>query len=273
MTIPKFQKLVLDYYREEGRHTLPWRKTKDPYKILVSEVMLQQTQVDRVKPFYTAFLERFPTVHALAEAPLADVLKQWQGLGYNRRAKMLQEAAKEVVQKYDGKFPKTVTELEQLRGIGPYTARAVAAFAYNQPVVLIETNVRTVVTHHFFTDAEKVLDALVLEVLAEAYPKPDSGVSSREWYAALMDYGAHLKRSGVRINHKSATYTKQKAFSGSDRQARGALLRELAKGPQTKARLIGLLGPDRLAQLDKQLQKLIAEGFIQKVGSRFSLSS
>jgi len=272
MTIPQFQKTVLDYYREHGRHELPWRKTKDPYKILVSEVMLQQTQVERVKPFYTAFLVRFPTPQALAEAPLGDVLMQWQGLGYNRRAKMLQEGVKEVWEKDKGQFPKTVEGLEALRGVGPYTARAIAAFAYNQEVVFIETNLRTVITHHFFKNSESVDDKEILKILSKAYPRNLSDISSREWYAALMDYGSYLKRSGVRINKKSKTYTKQSTFTGSDREARGALLKELTKGPQSMARLTTILGDDRVSQMEKQLQKLLTEGLVEKKkGSQFRL--
>src|SRR3989344_7710205 len=128
-----------------ARPHLPWRKTKDPYKILVSEVMLQQTQVDRVIPFYNRFVKKYPTARALARAKLRDVLKEWNGLGYNRRAKFLHEAAKQL-----GKsdFPKTAEEIENLPGVGHYTARAVAAFAFNKPEVFIETNIRTVFFYH-----------------------------------------------------------------------------------------------------------------------------
>ena len=150
MTPKKFKDTVWKYYREHGRSDLPWRKTTDPYRILVSEVMLQQTQVERVIPYYTRFLKKFPTVRALAKAPLSQVLIAWQGLGYNRRAKMLHEAAKEVVRGHGGLFPRTALELEKLPGVGPYTAHAVAAFAYNEDGICIETNIRTAVTHHFF---------------------------------------------------------------------------------------------------------------------------
>ena len=278
--ISKFRSLIWKFYKANGRHELPWRKTSDPYKILVSEVMLQQTQVERVIPFYQNFLKKFPTVRALAKAPLSDVLIAWQGLGYNRRAKMLHLAAREVVEKHKGRFPESVEELESLPGIGPYTARAVAAFAYNQDVVFIETNLRTVVTHHFFKDAEQVSDKEIVEVLAQALPKSNrmtnsentkDAKGSREWYAALMDYGSHLKRSGVRINAKSKTYTKQSKFSGSDREARGAILKELAKGPQTKPRLLGLLGDDRTTQVETQIGKLTREALVQKRGRLLGL--
>jgi A/G-specific adenine glycosylase len=267
--IEQFQKTVWNYYRLDGRHELPWRITHNPYKILVSEVMLQQTQVDRVRPYYKAFLAQFPTVHDLAAAPLGDVLRMWQGLGYNRRAKMLHEAAKEVVEKHGGTFPKSVEELQKLRGVGPYTARAIAAFAYNQDVVFIETNLRTAVTYHFLLQEKSIEDKEILEILSKAYPKEKG--KAREWYSALMDYGSHLKRSGVRVNNKSKTYSKQSTFTGSGRQARGAILKELTKGAQAKKRLIGLFGEDRSEQLGHQLQKLISEGMVEKSGAKFAL--
>lgn len=269
MTSITFRKLVWAFYKKQGRHDLPWRATQDPYRILVSEVMLQQTQVERVRPYYAAWLKRFPTIKALAQAPLGDVLRAWQGLGYNRRAKMLHEAAKVVVQEYGGKLPTDPDLLVLLPGIGPYTARAVAAFATNADVVFIETNLRTVVLHHFFPKQAKVADAEILSILEAAYPKG----RSREWYAALMDYGAHLKRSGVKLNTKSTQYAKQTAFNGSARQARGAILKELAKAGTTKARLIGLLGDARKEQMEAQLVKLQAEGFVQKTRSDYRLPS
>ncbi len=267
MDVRRFRKTVWDFYKKHGRHDLPWRKTTDPYKILVSEVMLQQTQVERVKGFYAAWLKKFPNVKALAQAPLADVLTAWQGLGYNRRAKMLHDAAKTVGKEYKGKMPTDPELLVQLPGVGPYTARAVAAFSTNADVVFIETNLRTVVLHEFFSDKTTVSDAEILEILAEAFPKG----KSREWYAALMDYGSHLKRNGVKVNAKSKTYTKQSTFAGSGRQARGAILKELTNGAATGTRLTGLLGDDRIEQLREQLRKLLAEGMIQKTGARYSL--
>lgn len=232
--------------------------------------MLQQTQVERVRPFYEDFLQKFPNVEALAQAPLAEVLRAWQGLGYNRRAKLLQQTAKEVVKEHGGKFPKEVAALEALPGIGPYTARAVAAFAFNADCVLIETNIRTAVIHRFFADLPsppKIPDKEIVAVLEKLLPKG----KSREWNLALMDYGAHLKRSGVRLNQASKHYVKQSKFSGSSREARGAILKELAMGAKPEARLIGLLGDDRIAQLRSALSALLAESLIQKRGRAYGL--
>lgn len=267
----EFRRIVWAHYKKHGRHTLPWRQTKDPYKILVSEVMLQQTQIERVIPFYKKFIQKFPTARALARAPLSEVLKAWQGLGYNRRAKMFHQAAKETVVKYGGKFPKSVEELESLSGIGPYTARAVAAFAYNQDVVFIETNIRTAIIHHFLnkntTIYGSVSDAQIQKMLTVVLPIGQA----REWYSALMDYGAHLKRSGISYNARSRHYAKQPKFVGSLREARGAILRELAKGSRGEARLAGLLGEARVPHMRQALGNLLTESLIQKRGKVFTL--
>jgi A/G-specific adenine glycosylase len=189
--------------------------------------MLQQTQVDRVIPFYKQFIKQFPTAKQLAAAPLSEVLTAWQGLGYNRRAKLLHEA---VTVMQDISFLshrmdliRLVQELEKLPGVGPYTARAVAAFAYNADVVFVETNVRTAIIHHFYPQQEKVSDKEIEKVLEEVLPIG----RAREWYSALMDYGAYLKRSGVKVNARSKHYAKQAKFEGSLRQTRGAILKAL----------------------------------------------
>ncbi len=252
--------------------------------------MLQQTQVERVIPFYKNFLTKFPTVQTLAQAPLAEVLVAWQGLGYNRRAKMLHQAAKEVVDKRKGKFPKTRAELEALPGIGPYTAGAVAAFAYNEDGIFIETNIRTALIHYFSTDrpsprsaraarpmqhlgkglsASKISDKEIIKILEQVFPKG----KSREWYSALMDYGAHLKKQGVKLNAKSEHYAKQSQFKGSLREARGAILRALAAGPVTRTKLIKLLGEDRQEQVQKALKALLVEGFVVRKGHEYGFKN
>ena len=234
----RFVDTVWRHYHDHGRHDLPWRKTTDPYRILVSELMLQQTQVDRVLPKYRSFLKEFPTARRLAAAPLGDVLRAWQGLGYNRRAKFLHQAAKEVVKNQKGKWPHDEPGLRSLPGVGSYTASAVMAFAYNEPVVLIETNVRQVFLQHFFARQKEVHDDNILKLVAKTLPHDNP----REWYWALMDYGAHLKKEHGNINSKSKHYTKQSKFQGSDRQIRGAILRVLThRGKLTKVQLEKLL--------------------------------
>jgi A/G-specific adenine glycosylase len=263
----KLRRTVWTHYQKHGRHDLPWRKTTNPYRILVSEVMLQQTQVARVIPKYQTFLKTFPTVRSLAEAPLRDVLLLWQGLGYNRRAKALHDAAQLVVSEHKGRMPRTYEGLLALPGIGPYTAGAVCAFAYNIPVPLVETNVRTVLFHHVLGNRTNVPDSELTELSAKLMDVK----RPREWYWALMDYGAHLKEQGVRTNEKSKHYTKQSKFKGSTRELRGALVRTLGKGPQTQQALANKVNaaPERIRT---QLSKLHQEGLVKKSGKRWKLA-
>jgi len=267
MTSKQFRNLIWKYSKEHGRHELPWRKTTDPYRILVSEVMLQQTQVDRVVPYFTTWMKRYPTAKKLSLAPLSDVLTLWQGLGYNRRAKGLWEASKVITDVYKGRMPTDPVELEKLPGVGPYTARAVAAFAYNQDVIFIETNIRTVIAHHFYPGKVHVSDEEIRQTLTEVFPKG----MARDWYGALMDYGSFLKRSGIKLNTTKKGYTKQSTFEGSDRQARGAILRSLIGAPRTRPALSCILGTERKEQVLIQLDKLVAEGLIEKKGNQYAL--
>lgn len=268
MTPAKFRALVWNHYRLHGRHGLPWRHVRDPYHIFISEIMLQQTQVERVIPFYIKFVQKFPTLHELANAPLSEVLRAWQGLGYNRRAKMLQVSARNIIEKYGGRLPNSVTELESLPGIGPYTARAIVAFAYNEDVVVIETNIRSAIFHHFFSRCSGIGDSELFEVLRKVLPRG----KSREWYSALMDYGAYLKRSGISYNLRSKKYIRQSKFSGSFREARGVLLRELAREPAPYAHLTGLFGASRRAQLRTALKSLRTEGLVKKIDENYLLA-
>ncbi len=255
----KFVETVWEYYERHGRRSLPWRKTKNPYRILVSEVMLQQTQVDRVIPKYEAFLVRFPTISVLADATLGDVLRMWQGLGYNRRARMLHECAKKVCNEHRGKFPKTHAELLKLPGIGHYTAGAVLAFAYNTPVPIIETNIRSVYIHHFYNDDTDVSDVEISALVARTLDSQ----CIREWYYALMDYGVYIKKTFGNPNSKSKHYTKQSSFAGSDRQIRGAILRILSTDELSRTEFHKKL-PFDILRIDAQLEKLEGEGMILK---------
>jgi len=257
-----------EHSRTNARTHLPWRNTRDPYHILVSEIMLQQTQVERMIPFYENFLREFPNVAALAGASRADVLRAWQGLGYNRRAKFLHEAAQAVMHDWGGVLPRTAGELEQLPGVGPYTARAIAAFAHNSPEVFIETNIRTVFFHHCFARSRTpVSDKQLLPLVAAALAQ--SSMHPRDFYAALMDYGSHLKRSGVRLNKKSAHHTPQSKFEGSGRQLRGGIIRELLVRPATPQALAKTLART-LAEVVAVLAALQKEKLVQKIGRTYS---
>lgn len=269
----QFIKIVLDYYRDNGRQHLPWRKQQTTYRVWVSELMLQQTQAERVAPKYTAFMKQFPTVKALAEASLGEVLRAWQGLGYNRRAKFLHQCAQVVVAERHGRFPKTYGELLELPGIGPYTAAAIMAFAHNEFVSLIETNVRTVYLHHFFTNETDVTDQQILQLTGVHidYLRDSQKVDARTWYAALMDYGSYIKKTFGNPNSRAKNYVKQSTFAGSDRQVRGAILRLLSEQPETEARLQKRLAHVDELQFDAQLAALLREGLVVLKRSRLQL--
>ncbi|MCM0080500.1 A/G-specific adenine glycosylase [Geomonas sp. Red32] len=252
-----FRERILAYYRAHGR-SLPWRETRDPYAILVSEIMLQQTQVDRVREKYRAFLAVFPGFEELARAPLADVLSLWQGLGYNRRAISLKLCAEAVVERCGGRLPGGIPELEALPGIGPYTARAVALFAFGEPTPFIETNIRSVYLHHFFPGEEKVSDALILPLVEATMDREDP----REWYYALMDYGSQLKRTGENPSRRSAHHTRQSPFRGSNREQRSLILKAILANPGITGQELRGAVPEAAASLEKNLLQLEREGFI-----------
>lgn len=264
--IAEFKETVWDYYRHHGRK-FPWRNPSDPYQVLVSEVMLQQTQADRVVPYYERFIERFPDVRSLSRARLATVLKLWQGLGYNRRAKMLHDMARTVGREYGGELPTTEAELVKLSGVGPYTAAAVAAFAGNQPSIVIETNIRSVFIRHFFGDREGVTDAEILPLIEQTVDRDNP----REWYEALMDYGSWLKKQGVNPSRRSAHYVRQAPLKGSNREVRGAIIRELTREKVGKSELIQRTGmaPGRV---QKALKSLVNEGLISEQEGKIQLA-
>jgi A/G-specific adenine glycosylase len=259
-----FQQTVYDNYKAYGRD-LPWRKTNDPYKILVSEVMLQQTQVPRVMEKYGEFVRAFPDIHSLARAPLRDILNVWQGLGYNRRALALKKAAQHLVSRFNGEIPSEVASLTSLPGIGKATACAICAFAFKQPTVFLETNIRTVFIHHFFDTENGVRDAFILPIVAQTLDHENP----RLWYHALMDYGAALKKRYGNPNIKSALYQRQDRFEGSNRQIRGAIIKALVRAERLSERdLLGnaLFTADAVRRNLEQLRK---EGLIAKKGDYF----
>jgi A/G-specific adenine glycosylase len=266
-----FVRAVWAYYNDHGRHELPWRKPEpsgmfDPYKILVSEIMLQQTQVARVIPKYLIFLKTFPTIESLAHAELGAVLRIWQGLGYNRRAKFLLLAAQEIVNAYKGEFPRNEKELVGLPGIGKNTAGAIMAYAFNEPVAYIETNIRSVFIHHFFHDSSDVDDQDILEFVKRTLPADKT--MTRDWYWALMDYGVYIKATVGNANTLSKHYVKQSAFHGSKRQLRGTVVRFLHEKPMKIQELQKQIEDARLMEV---LDELVAEQMIKRHNDTYSL--
>lgn len=258
-----FRKTIYDHHHEYTR-IFPWRNTIDPYLILVSEFMLQQTQTKRVLSYYDHFTMQFPNFQTLAGAQLKDVLVLWQGLGYNQRAIHLRLTAQIVVSEYSGILPETREQLVGLPGIGQSTAGAIMAFSFNKPVVFIETNIRRVFIHFFFKDKTEVRDSEILPLVEETIDHDNP----RHWYYALMDYGAMLKKQGANPNQKSAHYSKQAPFAGSDRQVRGTIIRHLlSMGVLNEPELITLTGiePTRAGGILSRLEK---DGFIKRGASK-----
>ncbi|RQW89068.1 MAG: A/G-specific adenine glycosylase [Geobacter sp.] len=265
--LQRFCSEVYTHYHAHPR-TLPWRETKDPYHILVSEIMLQQTRVERAIGKYREFLAAFPDVSALAQAPLREVLQVWQGLGYNRRAIALQETAKKVVLDYNGILPDTPKQLRTLPGIGSYTAGAIAAFAFQQPVLFIETNIRAVFIHCFFQDRHDVKDSEIMPLVRATLDT----TNPREWYYALMDYGVMLKRTHSNPSRKSAHHTRQSRFEGSDRQLRGKILKFLLQKPLSRKKEIFQVLPADPQRLEMILESLGKEGFIVRKGTKYTIA-
>ncbi len=264
--VDRFRALIYDYFRAYGRE-FTWRKNITPYRVLVSEFMLQQTQVARVEGSFGPFLQRFPSFEALAAAPLGEVLALWQGLGYNRRAKHLRLAAQAVVEDFGGELPTEEASLRTLPGIGPYTSAAIRAFAFDLPAVVIDTNIRRVYIHFFFPTAEVVHDREI-EPIVEATL---DHAGPRQWYYALMDYGAVLAKWFPNPNRRSAHYAKQAPFENSNRQIRGKVLRWLTEHGSLEV----AEGPRRL-EVDRErfrtvIDDLAGEGFLHYEGDRLRL--
>lgn len=247
-TIISFQQFIWDFYRDQGR-SFAWRNNTpavaksyggqvNPYHVVVSEIMLQQTQTYRVEPKYDQFIETFPDFQALASAPLRSVLAAWQGLGYNRRGKYLQQIAQKVVADFNGNLPDDPVVLETFPGIGKGTAGSICAFAFNKPTVFIETNIRAVFIHSFFHNQDAVHDKELMPLIAQALDHDNP----REWYYALMDYGVHLKKMYKNPSRKSKHHVKQSKFEGSDRQIRGMIIKLLTEYPYLEhAQLFALI--------------------------------
>jgi A/G-specific adenine glycosylase len=254
-SIDTFRKTVYSYFRKYGR-VLPWRTDYDPYHIFISEVMLQQTQVDRVLPKFSYFVNELPDFRSLSAASLDKVLSLWNGLGYNRRALHLKNAAIMIMEEFSGKLPQNPELIVTPPGIGPATASSIAVFAFNKPAIFLETNIRTVLIHHFFKSRKKPVDEKDLYSLAEQVLDRKS---PRRWYSALMDYGTFLKKTEGNLSQRSSVYKKQTSFHGSRRQVRGKIIKVLleSKGMKEKDLLIQVgcekdLFGDVLAILEKE---------------------
>lgn len=265
--VERFRAVMYKHYRAHKR-PMPWRQTHNPYHILVSEIMLQQTQVERVMGKYGEFLDAFPDFETLARAPWPQVLGAWQGLGYNRRALALKRLAQAVVETWGGTLPTEEMDLLTLPGIGPATAGALRAFAYEQPVVFIETNIRRVFLHFFFEGEEGVPDRDLLPLVAATLDRS----RVREWYYALMDYGAALKNRVPNPNRRSAHYTRQSPFAGSHREVRSLILKTLLKGPVPSVHKLAQAIGQNPARTRVALQQLRAEGFVVREEKSFSLA-
>jgi A/G-specific adenine glycosylase len=252
-----FRQEVLGFYRR-NRRAFPWRENITPYRVVVSEIMLQQTGVERVREKYEPFIRLLPDFASLASAPLTEIMTAWQGLGYNRRTLSLKRLAGVVMERHSGRLPRDRASLLGLPGVGEATAGAIMAFAFNMPAVFIETNIRRVFIHRFFPGKEEVSDRQIIP-LVEAALDPSN---PRDWYYALMDYGSALGRSGSNANRKSSHYSKQAPFAGSERELRGEVIRVLlARGPLSVDDIARAAGrdPDRLASV---LDVMIGDGLV-----------
>lgn len=267
-------KRLLAQRGEELYRDMPWRQDTRPYYVMVSELMLQQTQVDRVIPKFLAFIERFPNEETLAAASLADVLKQWQGLGYNRRAKFLHEAAKRIVEL--GAFPNDEAGLVALPGVGKNTAGAIMAYAYDRPAIFIETNVRAVYIHHFFADQDEVDDKDIIEIMKKTVPWSEGKESTvglsygpKAFYWALMDYGSWLKKQGIRPG-RSRHYKKQSPLKGSVREVRGQIIAALSERDLSEDNLRETLKADE--RFMPALDGLRRDGLVSQTNERLHLT-
>ena len=260
-----FRKKVYDHYHAQWPRPALAQERVNPYRVLVSEIMLQQTQVERVIEKYKEFLAAFPDFAALAKAPLPKLLSLWSGLGYNRRALALKALAQKVVEEHKGRLPSDRELLLALPGIGNYTAGAVMAFAFNKPVVFMDTNIRRVYIHEFFQDQEGVHDDELIPLVERTMDPADP----RTWYNALMDYGTMLKQQHANPNRRSAHYTRQSPFENSNRQVRGRILKVLVAGaPLTALQIVKKVAMDAERVKDNLVQ-MEKEGFIRKKGRSF----
>jgi len=265
--IQSFQKIIYSYYKNFKRD-FPFREDITPYKVLISEIMLQQTQTKRVSEKFLEFTREFPDFSTLSKAPLDKVLKVWKGLGYNRRAVALKKIADILINDYDGEVPDSLEILKSFPQIGHNTASSIITFAFNKPTIFIETNIRNVYLYFFFPNKPHVKDKEILQIIEKTIDKK----RPREWYYALMDYGVMLKKTHPELNKKSAHYRKQIPFKGSNRQLRGKVLKILIKTKSLhksdfEKKFINF-DQKRVKKVLNQLEK---EGFIKKEKNKITL--
>ncbi len=277
------------WYRAHGRHDLPWRLTRDPYAVLVSEVMLQQTQVERVRPRYEAWLERWPTAASLAEAPAAAVIREWSGLGYNRRAVNLQRAAREGLERF-GRIPLDETKLLSLPGVGPYTAAAVACFAGGRRTAALDTNVARVVGRALLGQARvRAPYGKEVQETAEAW-LPARGARAHQ--LAVMDLGATVCRAsspdcgacplaggcawlaaGRPAPREAVPRGEAAPFEGTARFARGRIVAMLAEGPPLNAEAVAARLPEEHREAcEHYLEALARDGIVALREGRWGLA-
>ena len=265
--IKAFQDFIYSFYRRNKRN-FPFRENLTPYKVVVSEIMLQQTQTNRVSEKFLEFIDKFPDFKSLASASVEELLSVWQGLGYNRRALALKKIAQKIVNDYNGKVPKDLKSLEALPQIGHNTASSILTFTYNIPTYFIETNIRRVYIYFFFPGRSKIDDKEIMDIVKTSVDQNNP----RDWYYALMDFGVMLKKAHPELNKRSVHYRKQSNFDGSTRQIRGKLLKLLLKTPLPRNEIFDKLDYDN-NKIDKILKMLVKEGFIQKEQDMFKIKN
>ena len=261
--IQSFRKIIYSYYKNFKRK-FPFRENITPYKVLISEIMLQQTQTKRVSEKFLEFIENFPDFLSISKSPLDKVLKVWKGLGYNRRAIALKKIANIVINDYNGKLPDSIEILKSFPQIGHNTASSIVAFAFNKPTFFIETNIRNVYIYFFFPNKTYIKDKEILPIVEKTIDKN----RPRDWYYALMDYGVMLKKTHPELNKKSAHYRKQTPFKGSNRQLRGEILKILIKtnilNKLEIKKIFENINQNRIINVLNQLEK---EGFLKVEGN------
>jgi len=265
--IKVFQDIIYSFYNHKKRN-FPFRENITPYKVVVSEIMLQQTQTNRVAEKFIKFIDKFPDFKSLAQASVEELLSMWQGLGYNRRAIALKKIAERIISEFNGNVPKDMDSLTSLPQIGHNTASSILSFAYNIPTYFIETNIRRVYIYFFFPGKIEIDDKEIMELVKDSVDKDNP----RDWYYALMDFGTMLKKTHPELNKKSAHYRKQSKFVGSTRQVRGKVLKLLLKKPFSKREIIDKINYEEKKVIEI-LDALKKEGFIQEEQDRFFIKN